>query len=560
MIIKKITILDNRNNVSRAFKFNDKVNIIIGEDNGVGKSSLIKSLYYNLGVDNKNNMPDGWNYYDMIFKTEFIHDNERYYIVRYDDLFYVSENDGDYKVLEYKEYSVWLQDKLSVDVQLYLRSGENPERTTVYPGTMFVPFNIDQDTYWGPKPYNDAKSLNMYKSNSIADLFKILLGISDVEIQEKESLKNILKLKKDRSENKRDVLKEIVSEKEEKSIPMGIEKLKGIEKYFNILKDMNDTINKYVRERESLLHEANLINRQISNLKNIKKELEKDINEVNCECSQCGSVMTIELLSKKLELTNNLSEIAFEIDKLVKKKANKNEMIEEMQKNKVEVELKYQEYQNMINADINFKNIDEYINKQSSALAYNELHKNINDYVLAIESYKSQIKEITKELRELKNRVKERKDEIAKRYKELFNSIKINYLSQVIDFDLEDREFLSFKQISGSGTDQNMKSLIIYLVYSNLLAEYGYPKFPLGLDSIIFSEITTENLENMFKAVEEYFFNLNNQIFFTMVKDNCKYINIESYYTIILKDGERLLNDNHFEEHKKEFRFIKKEY
>ena len=53
MIFKSLTIIDYINKCSNKFEFSDKANLIISSGNGDGKSSLVKSIYFTLGFENK---------------------------------------------------------------------------------------------------------------------------------------------------------------------------------------------------------------------------------------------------------------------------------------------------------------------------------------------------------------------------------------------------------------------------------------------------------------------------------------------------------------------------
>ena len=53
MIIEKIIIVDNANKEANAFEFSANANIITAKNNTQGKSCLLKSIYFALGLDIK---------------------------------------------------------------------------------------------------------------------------------------------------------------------------------------------------------------------------------------------------------------------------------------------------------------------------------------------------------------------------------------------------------------------------------------------------------------------------------------------------------------------------
>lgn len=104
MIIEKLLIFDIANEEANEFSFSQHANIIYSADNTSGKSCLLKSIYYALGLQIKN-FASGWNYKDMIFKIYYSHKSNSGTILRYRDKFIVDGNDN---VLSEREYSEWL--------------------------------------------------------------------------------------------------------------------------------------------------------------------------------------------------------------------------------------------------------------------------------------------------------------------------------------------------------------------------------------------------------------------------------------------------------------------
>ena len=147
MIIKKFIILNPNLKEAHIFNFSEKANIICSDDasgNHVGKSSLLKSLYYTLGLDIIT-FPNNWDYKDMMFKIYYSHDDKDGYIIRYGDDFYLSNIN---QRLDNKSYSKWLSELLKVRLTLtHSTTGKNIESlsTSVYT----FPYYIDQDKSWG---------------------------------------------------------------------------------------------------------------------------------------------------------------------------------------------------------------------------------------------------------------------------------------------------------------------------------------------------------------------------------------------------------------------------
>lgn len=108
MYIKSILIYNYIKNQANKFIFSKEINLFVSKTNKQGKSSLIKSIYYNLGFNIKI-WPSNWDYQNMIFQLEVSHNNKEYLITRHQDIFYINNKD---LVLSEKEFSLWLQDLL----------------------------------------------------------------------------------------------------------------------------------------------------------------------------------------------------------------------------------------------------------------------------------------------------------------------------------------------------------------------------------------------------------------------------------------------------------------
>ena len=67
MILTKLVILDRNKEEANSFTFSDKSNIITSEDSNVGKSCLLKSIYYALGFPIKT-IQENWILKNKLFK------------------------------------------------------------------------------------------------------------------------------------------------------------------------------------------------------------------------------------------------------------------------------------------------------------------------------------------------------------------------------------------------------------------------------------------------------------------------------------------------------------
>lgn len=84
-IFKKIRISDVVNKCSKNIEFSEYDNLITSENNSMGKSVLMKSLYHTLGADSAFDK----NFYEdnVLFSLDFIYGENEYRILRFKDAF-----------------------------------------------------------------------------------------------------------------------------------------------------------------------------------------------------------------------------------------------------------------------------------------------------------------------------------------------------------------------------------------------------------------------------------------------------------------------------------------
>ena len=101
MIFTKFVILDHIDKEANVFVFSDKANIITSNDSSVGKSCLLKSMFYAMGFPIRV-IQNGWSLKNKIFKLYYVHNNKEGFIIRSGDTYWV---DGSPEALNTMEYS-----------------------------------------------------------------------------------------------------------------------------------------------------------------------------------------------------------------------------------------------------------------------------------------------------------------------------------------------------------------------------------------------------------------------------------------------------------------------
>ena len=159
LVFEEIQILSYREKKAIKIKFNPKKTIIKGS-NQVGKSSLIKSIYYTLGatpqIINQN-----WVKAEPICFLKLKIDDKSMSILRYDkSRFAVVDDAGKITPHSLKSFSKFINTELNFKLIITNRNGEAENPPTSY---LFLPFYVDQDKDWN-ESWNTFTNLSQFSS------------------------------------------------------------------------------------------------------------------------------------------------------------------------------------------------------------------------------------------------------------------------------------------------------------------------------------------------------------------------------------------------------------
>lgn len=542
MIIESFSILDFKNKEARTFDFQNGTNLIISNGNTEGKSSLLKSLYYTLGFDVRQ-FPSGWSKDDMYFQVRVNIENQRFNITRQKNSFRVSDSD---EIMDVKDYSEWLSGKLNIHMEL--PNVNTKTLSSAYSSALILPFYIDQDDSWEGVLYRRVTdTLNQY-SGIPQNIFESIFSLSDEEVtQLRNDIANDTS-KKNSVESTITSFFEIVEEyKKENEEVVEITKIDkkilktDIDKYLRMLNDFNTQVTSY---KMKLLNKQELLDLQQQELIELEKLLEMNKNRystIKSECNYCHSKLTKEKSLTRLDLSNNFYEISILKDTVEKEISKLRLEIDKLKLDKAKVDEEIDALNERIQKSEELLTIDEYVKAASRTEAINEMENLIEKQVMLKVSLEQNLIKLRKRLTKLNKEKKDLRKTIETRYSELITNMKTIFSKT----NLNELDFLKFKKIDGSGIDKNKKYLAYYLIYFNLLREYGKYTIPFCMDSFIKNEISGDNAVEMFGAIEKYFFDNDNQSFFSIVSENLKHFeNIEEFNQIEV-NGKLLLKENY---------------
>ncbi|EOA9057146.1 endonuclease [Staphylococcus aureus] len=495
--------------------------MIISERNGEGKSSLIKSIQYCLG-SNLKAFPKGWDYKNYVFQLEIVIDKNKILIQRYNNIITVLD-DGKIKKFGYlKDYSDWFQDKMEMNLKLVSKNKNTSSLASLE--AILSPLYIDQDKSWDGILYkNSFEGLAQYKSQSFPkEVFEYYLGISNNIMNDKINKLNKYreksKEKKVKIEQVDSVYKNYSSQKNiSKTIPKEFEEFKKqVDFYIKETDRFSQMITQKTDKLSKEKMKLDILQQDREELRKLLTKTKKRLSEVSYECTYCHSVLTRGQSLTRMELDDNKIEI------LLRKDSINQEIIKienNIQKKLIEIqnlENQFELYHERLSELKQLSNIDNYVNQK----VLQELETLKIEEVIELKEIDQEIKSLRNEISKLKKSLKTDLENINQKFKKLKNKISL----QMETTGLSEKKVLNFNKLNGSGTFLNKDLLTLYLVYMNLLDSMEDFGLPFAIDSFVKNETDSIALEKMFGAIDKYFLTLNNQTFFSIIKENLKFI------------------------------------
>jgi len=543
MIVDKIIIIDHDNGEAGEYSFAPGPNLLVSQKNTQGKSSLLKTLYYGLGFDIKV-LPADWEPKKMTIKLDLTNEktNEKLYVVRRGDLFYVPDVEGS---ITAGEYTKWLSNQLDADMKLPIKLTKVVSSVT-HPSALILPFYVDQDESWSGRLFSSTNEVNMY-SNIPERIFEYILGITDDDESELKEKRSILSSRKKTLGTKRKNINDVyidyvdqVEPAEEMSSIFNPQEAnsQSIETFITLMDEANKRYIEHKATRIKLQRELDQGRKTLDEYKTIKKMHKSDYDTIKCICKNCKSELTEEQVRTRMKIDTDIFELSFLIAtveqdiKTIEDNLNSSLLLEK------ESNLVYVKLSTQVTENKELKSIADYIEEGSKKRTQEEFASIIQKLDQNIGEYDADIKELDRELRESYKEIRARVGDIAHSFSDYVNDLStIMVGSNVSNFD-----FKTFKVPESSGVHVNQAYLGAYLAYMKLVSEYGRYTLPFCIDSIIKNETAQIKSEGMFEAMEKYLMNLKGQSIFSAIQESVDNFmqHSEKYNRIDL--GEKLLS------------------
>ncbi len=496
-----LIIIDERNQKYSSFKFEDGLNVIHGK-NTSGKSTLIQSLLYSIGInDVSNNLSDILNN-KLIFRLDFNINGSKYIFIRDENNFYVKYDNKIERFFGINSDSsmehIKLKDFINNLFNFKLKLEGNGVFNTAPIEVMYLPYYISQDMGW-ISLRSSFKNLQYYKNFKL-DYLDYYLGIDNPENREEKR-----KFEEDKISYKKEL--DFYENFELKNNSFKVSKFadeefmeqakKYLEEYTKGQNDLKKFQDK-VLELSNALSYYKTRKQILSKVKN--NQLKQNPEDGKCPVCENRLNPNIENIYKYHQDINDTFSQIEEADKKIKDiQSQIDSTYKKIENTKVELNNKYQVVQEYQKEEVSFKN---WITNKSNL----EILKNID---LKKEQAKNSLNEVVLKLKNYKtdNDLKNSRLHKDKEFEDLFRKY-LNILEVKNKHLFESSKFLTLYnsyQFPTQGVENHKVYLAYNFAFNKLIEKNSYVhRFPFLLDAIFNEDIEDDNRELIIKFIQEY--------------------------------------------------------
>lgn len=546
LLLKQLTILSIPEKSAKTVTFHPQRNLITGE-NDVGKSSIVKSIYHSLGADV--HFDNVWKKADAISLLTFSYSNKDYMVLRSRDHFGLFDIQGNL-IQSFDSIIKGLSPYFAklFNNKLQLKQSQTNQRIPASPAIQFLPFYIDQDKSW-TKPWNSFEGLGVF-SGFKRDLINFVTGIRPNEYFLLSERIDQLSAKLTTLKSESGVL--ISAQKTvEKHLPKTTFDIdikafkKGIDRLLVKLEALKNKENEYrknlIKQKNKEIFIDNEINLVSKSIREINKDYEHSLNELDCEitCPTCNATYENSMVSRfglleDIDTCRSLLSDYLEDKKKITKEVVKLENQLDLQVAKV------REITSLLDEKKGKVRLKDLIENESSKQIkeiFNQSHSNYSIQIGEIEEQKSGLEADRSKLNN-----KERKDSIISKFNTLIDLFLIKLNVHTLNSDGFTDIPLSVKS-QGSDTPRALLAYYYAIIFTS--KEFtSLPLFPLVIDSPNQQDQDATNRNRIIKFIFE-----NTPDDYQLILGTVDLHGVEyDGYTISPATKLKLLDNNEFEE------------
>lgn len=540
---KSVLIADIQKKTARRQDFSKGLNVITSSENHVGKSSLIKSLYYALGADV--GFDAVWDRNTKLYVVSLCVDDKVYQIARQLKSFAVFEDGKLIKITDSVTKGLAPLLEKIFDFSIYLPNKQSGKMELAPPAFTFMPYYIDQDTGWTGL-YDSFSFITQYQKDArIKSLYYHLNIYTKATIElmvQRDKLKNDLETLQHEDERLCTVLEALQSEAENVLPAQNIEELEEQlalpkERIESLVENIGRARNR-IQRLEMTLHQHEYQLKVILEYHAIKDSIDPAVSSFLHVCPNCGYTFDEEIYSLVRRNYNLVSEkymlqqVQLIIDSIAEKlRVAKEEYVA------LTSELNREETSYHAQKDV----FDLYIRQRGLRESMQRFTKQLSELRAHIAAVNIEIKDIQKQLKKLPN-----KKEIEEKYIEL---VRLNIMSLDAWNPEYDGKIQLLKPIKVQGTLENK---IILAQYVGLFQTMEYfqstaTRFSFVVDFPRAKEASVTSSKDILKMITEM--RMLPQIILATMDYSVFQNEIDTPATIItLTEKRRLLSEKDYQE------------
>lgn len=548
MYFDNILIADIVEKTAHFHKFEKGFNVVTSQDNHVGKSSLLKSLYFAMGAEV--DFDNVWNKNTKLYVVEFYIDEIKFSMARWQKAFaFFRETE---LILTTKSVSRELARKFEkiFSFAVYMANKKTNKIELAPPAFTFMPYYIDQDKGWSGL-YESFSNIDQYKKSDRIKSLYYHLGIytrSTVELMAKrDTLKDKIEQLKEEEEKSRITIESLYAEIQNLLPADSIEELeKNLiipkERISLLVSRIGETRNK-IQSLETALYQHEHQLEVIQEYRKIKNgvSVREDRDKIHI-CPKCGYSFDEEIYSIVRSNYNLQNEdyMYKQIEQIISSIASELEKYKENYVNLMN-ELKQQEQA----YDEKQDSYEVYLRQRGLQDSVRHFTEQLGENVYEQEEHGKEIKKINKELRKLPN-----KKEVEENYIEnvRLNIIKLDAWNSAYEGNIK-----LLKPIKAQGTLEN-KIILAQMIGLFQTMQYFRTNtilFPLVVDSPRAKKASHTSSKDILKLIFEMD-NLPQVILATMDYSDFENEMKRRAKVTVLFEKRKLLNGDTYREHQSE--------
>ena len=500
MYFDSILIADIVEKTAHFHKFEKGFNVVTSQDNHVGKSSLLKSLYFAMGAEV--DFDNVWNKNTKLYVVEFYIDEIKFSVARWQKAFALFRETE--LILTTKSVSRDLARKFEkiFSFAVYMANKKTNKIELAPPAFTFMPYYIDQDRGWSGL-YESFSNIDQYKKSDRIKSLYYHLGIytrSTVELMAKrDTLKDKIEQLKAEEEKSRITIESLYAEIQNLLPADSIEELERNliipkERISLLVSRIGETRNK-IQSLETALYQHEHQLEVIQEYRKIKDgvSVREDRDKIHI-CPKCGYSFDEEIYSIVRSNYNLQNEdyMYKQIEQIISSIASELEKYKESYVSLMD-ELKQQEQA----YDEKQDSYEVYLRQRGLQDSVRHFTEQLGENVYEQEEHGREIKEIDKELRKLPN-----KKEIEENYIEnvRLNIIKLDAWNSAYEGNIK-----LLKPIKAQGTLEN-KIILAQMIGLFQTMQYFRTNtilFPFVVDSPRAKEASHTSSKDILKLIFE---------------------------------------------------------